>query len=81
MNDSQNYKAVYELKAGKAVFLPKDVIDNNSFKLIILQDKQPIFETTSLTRAWNGSNKGGLKAQAGQEVDLEDVFIQIMAGE
>ena len=67
MNDSQNYKAVYELKAGKTVFLPKDLIDNNSFKLIILQDKQPIFETTSLTKAWNGSNKGGLKAQAGQE--------------
>jgi hypothetical protein len=67
MNDSNKYNSVYELKAGKIVFLPKDLIDNNTFKLIIFQDKQPIFETTSLNKVWNGSLKGGPKAQAGQE--------------
>jgi len=67
MNDSNKYNSVYELKAGKIVFLPKDLIDNNTFKLIIFQDKQPIFETTSLNKVWNGGMKSGPKAQAGQE--------------
>lgn len=67
MNDSNKYQSVYELRASKIVFLPKDLIDNNTFKLIILQDKQPIFETTSLSKVWNGGMKSGPKAQAGQE--------------
>ncbi|MFN4885353.1 MAG: PKD domain-containing protein [Bacteroidota bacterium] len=67
MNDSNKYQSVYELRASKIVFLPKDLIDNNAFKLIILHDKQPIFESTSLNKVWNGGMKSGSKAQAGQE--------------
>lgn len=67
MNDSNNYKSIYELKASKVNFLPKELIENNNFKLNIYLDKQPIFESTSSNKVWNGSIKGGSKAQPGQE--------------
>jgi PKD repeat protein len=67
-NEDYNLKAPEKFSPSKETFMPEGLKQGKSnFKMTIYNGEQPIYETTSKSKGWDGKLPSGSSASAGQQ--------------
>lgn len=67
-NEDYNLKAPEKFSPSKETFMPEGLKQGKSnFKMTIYNGEQPIYETTSKSKGWDGKLPSGTSASAGQQ--------------
>ena len=67
-NEDYNLKAPEKFSPSKETFMPEGLKQGKSnFKLTVFNGEQPIYETTSKSKGWDGKLPSGVSASAGQQ--------------
>jgi PKD repeat protein len=67
-NEDYNLKAPEKFSPSKETFMPEGLKQGKSnFKLTVFNGEQPIYETTSKSKGWDGKLPSGVSASTGQQ--------------